>query len=377
MNFQRLRAITRKEFLHVIRDPGSLIMAIILPVFLLVLFGWALALDVDRVPLVVMDRDNTPTSRDFVARFTGSRFFALAGNVSEYSEIESALDRRNAMAALVLPETFTDDVKAGRQSHVQFLLDGSDANTATIALGYARSIAMSFNQEIMIQRIRRAGQTAAAWPLDVRARVWFNNTLESKNYIIPGLLAVIMSMIAALLTSLTIAREWERGTMEQLLSTPVRPVELILGKLAPYFAIGFADLVLSILMARYAFNVPLRGDLLVLFFAACMFLLGALAQGMIISIITKNQLAAAQVALLSTFLPALLLSGFAFAIDNMPPFMRLVTYLIPARYFVTILKGIYLKGAGVEILASELLILSIFAPLMFLLAVKKFKKKLQ
>ncbi len=376
MKLGRVWAIARKEFLHVYRDPRSLIMALAIPVLLLVLFGYALTLDVDQVPLAVWDQSGTADSRQFVAQFSGSRYFQLTDPVSSYKELTYMLDSGKALTALTLPRTFADDLNAGRQVKVQFIVDGSDSNTATIALGYAQAITNIYSNGILVDRIERAGGRPPRFPLDVRARVWFNPELESKNFIIPGLIAVILSVIASLLTALTIAREWERGTMEQLISTPVRPVELVVGKLLPYIAIGFADLIIAVVMGQYLFHVPLRGSLVLLFATAGLFLLGALAQGLTISIVAKNQLLAGQIALLSTFLPAFLLSGFAFAISNMPLALQLVTYIVPARYFVTLLKGIYLKGVGLEVMGAEVAILAVFAPLMLLIAIRKFKKKL-
>jgi ABC-2 type transport system permease protein len=212
--------------------------------------------------------------------------------------------------------------------------------------------------------------------LDLRPRVWFNADLESRNYIVPGLIAVIMMVIAALLTSLTVAREWERGTMEQLISTPVKGSELVLGKLAPYFVIGLLDMCLAVLMGRFLFHVPLRGSLLLLFGMASLYLVGVLALGLLISILTRSQLLASQFAMVLTFLPAFLLSGFIFAIPNMPRAVQIITYVVPARYFVEILKGIYLKGVGLRVLAMPAALLALFAVAMVSLAVLKFKKKL-
>jgi ABC-2 type transport system permease protein len=225
------------------------------------------------------------------------------------------------------------------------------------------------------QNQRRAGGELTI-PVDVRPRVWFNEELESRNYIIPGLIAVIMMVIAALLTSLTVAGEWERGTMEQLISTPVKPPELILGKLVPYFVIGICDVVVAVLMGEYVFHVPLRGNVALLFGTSALFLVGALAMGILISILTKSQLLSSQVAVVATFLPAFLLSGFIFTIANMPRAIRMVTYLVPARYFVAILKGIYLKGVGLEILGGQVALLAVYAVVMMLLANWRFKKKL-
>ncbi len=372
----RFWAIAHKEFIHIFRDLRSLGMAIAIPMLLLVLFGYALTLDVDEVPMVVWDQNESHASREFISRFGGSAYFSIRGYVRNYREVERAVDSGRALAALVIPRDFAERVESGRRAPVQLLLDGSDANTATIAKGYADVVAQTYSQEVTIREIQRLGLPESRMPLDVRPRVWFNADMESKNYIIPGLIAVIMMVIAALLTSLTIAREWERGTMEQLISTPLKGHELILGKLFPYFVIGMFDVLLAVLTGEFLFRVPLRGSVALLFGMAAVFLAGVLSVGMLISIVSKSQLLASQIAMMVTFLPAFLLSGFMYAIRDMPKPIQLITYLIPARYFVALLKGIYLKGVGLEILAVEAGLLAIFSILMMFLANLMFKKKL-
>ena len=376
MNTLRIRAISRKEFIHIIRDPRSLGMSIAIPMLLLLLFGYALTLDVDNVPMVVWDQEGSQVSREFVSRFTGSPYFSLQEYVTNYRDLERAVDSGKALVALVIPTGFAGKINSGREAPVQLIVDGSDSNTATIAMGYADVLAMAYSQDVALDEIRRMGGTELVLPLDVRPRVWFNPDLESKNYIIPGLIAVIMMVIAALLTSLTVAREWERGTMEQLISTPVKGHELILGKLLPYFAIGMLDVLLAVLMGEFLFQVPLRGNIALLFAMAAIFLVGALSLGMLISVVTKSQLLASQLAMVMTFLPAFLLSGFMYAISNMPKAIQLITYLIPARYFVALLKGIYLKGIGLQVLFIEAGLLTVFGVMMIVLANVKFKKKL-
>lgn len=372
----RTYAVARKEMLHVLRDPRSLGMAIAIPMLLLVLFGYALTLDVDNVPLVVWDQDSSQVSREFLSRFLGSRYFSLRGYVQDYRQIERAIDSGDALVGLVIPTGFAGQIESARQASVQMIVDGSDSTTATIAMGYADVVIQNYSQDIALRQVQRVGGQSLNLPLDIRPRVWFNADMESKNYIIPGLIAVIMMVIAALLTSLTVAREWERGTMEQLISTPVKGWELILGKLLPYFVIGMLDVSLVVLMGEFLFQVPLRGSAALLFAVAAVFLAGALSLGMVISIVTKSQLLASQLAMVLTFLPSFLLSGFMYAISNMPKPIQVVTYLIPARYFVALLKGIYLKGVGLEILALEAGLLVAFGGAMVLLAIVKFKKKL-
>lgn len=377
MKPQRVAAVARKEFIHVFRDPRSLGMGIAIPMLLLFLFGYALTLDVDRVPLMVWDQSGTVESRDFVSRFGGSRYFTLTGYADTYRKIERAIDRRDILMALVIPADFARKVRTGAAAPVQLILDGSDSNTATIALGYAEAVTQAWSRQVTLEQARRLGAVSTAGSVDVRPRVWFNNDMVSRNYIFPGLIAVIMMVIAALLTSLTVAREWETGTMEQLISTPLRGSELITGKLIPYFAIGILDLALSVLVGKFVFDIPLRGSIGLLFGLSLIFLLCALSFGLLISIITKNQRLASQIAMVTTMLPAFLLSGFIFPIENMPPPIQAVTHIITARYFVTILRGIYLKGVGLGVLAPEVAFLAVFGVAVLALAVRKFRKKVE
>jgi ABC-2 type transport system permease protein len=376
MSPRRVWAVARKEFLHVIRDFRSLLMAIATPAFLLTLFGYALTLDVDHVPMAIWDQSGTERSRDFISRFGGSRYFSIVDHVDNYDALVRAIDRGQVMMGLVVPRDFAQRLGAGRDVAVQLIVDGSDSNTATIAIGYADVIAQIYAADLMLEQSQHRHGARLTIPLDVRPRVWFNEELESRNYIIPGLIAVIMMVIAAMLTSLTVAGEWERGTMEQLISTPVKGPELILGKLLPYFAIGLCDVAVAVLMGEYVFHVPLRGNVALLFGTSVIFLTGALAMGILISIVTKSQLLSSQVAVVATFLPAFLLSGFIFTIANMPRAIQMVTYLVPARYFIAVLKGIYLKGVGLEILAGQVVLLIMYAIIMVLLANLKFRKKL-
>jgi ABC-2 type transport system permease protein len=377
MKLRRLRAVAQKEFLHVLRDPWSLGMGLAIPILMLLLFGYALTLDVDHVPLIVWDQSRTPGSRDLISRFTGSRYFDVKGNAQDYHDVEAAIDTQEVIGALVIPVNFTQGINPAHAAPVQFIVDGSDANTATIALGYAQALVLGYSQDIRLQQVQRLlGQTLPA-PVDFRPRVWFNTDLVSKDFIVPGLIAVIMMVIAALLTSLTMAREWERGTMEQLISTPVKGPELVFGKLCPYFAIALVDVLIAVLLGRFLLDVPMRGSIPFLFLTVIVFLMGTLPVGMLFGILTRNQLLATQLAMLVTFLPSFLLSGFAYAIPNMPYPVQVISYFIPARYFITILRGIYLKKIGPEILWSQVAFLLIFGALMLVLTLRTFRKKLE
>ncbi|MCJ7640734.1 MAG: ABC transporter permease [Desulfobacterales bacterium] len=354
-------------------------MGIAIPLMLLILFGYALSLDVDQVKTVVLDRDRTQLSSDFVDRFRSSRYFKIEAQVTSYEVLQRMIDEGKARMGLVIPDDFSKRINTGEGIPVQVILDGSDSNTATIIRGYVSGLAQLYSLELSQKppyaQSRQPIQRAIP-AIDLQTRVWFNTDLESKNYIIPGLIAVIMMVIAALLTSLTVAREWERGTMEQLISTPVKKMEMIIGKLSPYFLIGLLDVALAVMMGQFVFHVPLRGNLLLIFGSSSVFLLGALGQGFLISVVTRSQLLASQVALITTFLPSFLLSGFVYAIPNMPTAIQMVTHLITARYFIVILKGIYMKGIGVKILWAEGIFLVIFAVLITLLSNARFKKKL-
>ncbi|MDD5084422.1 MAG: ABC transporter permease [Candidatus Omnitrophica bacterium] len=375
MNLRRTSAVIRKEFIQIIRDPRSLGLAIAMPILLVVLFGYALSLDIDNVPMAVWDQDNSQISLDFVLNFKNSKYFKVIGCYDNYRVLEDMIDKRKILMALILDKDFSRNIRSNKTAKVQLILDGSDSNTATIALGYVNSVVSTYNANFLKNFLQRYNITNSN-PIDFRPRVWFNPDFQSKLFIVPGLIAVIIMIIAALLTSLTVAREWERGTMEQLISTPVRPAELILGKFAPYFVIGFIDLLISILLGRFVFGVPMRGNLLLLFMLSSFFLTGALSLGIYVSVVAKNQLLASQMAMLTSFLPTILLSGFTYEIFNMPRPIQLITYLVPARYFIVILRGIYLKAVGLDILWVETVPLILFAFIAVSLAVRKFKKKI-
>ena len=376
MKLLRVRAIAKKESIHIFRDPRSLAMAIAIPMLLLLLFGYALSLDVDNVPTVVWDQDHSQASREFISRLGGSRYFSLLDSVNSYPEIEHAIDTGHALLAVIIPRGFAGRIESNRSAPVQAIVDGSDPNTATIAIGYLDVVTFIYSQGTALHAISRTHGRRVKLPVDLRARAWFNADLRSQNYIIPGLIAVIMMVIAALLTSLTVAREWEQGTMEQLIATPVKSNELILGKLLPYFGIGLLDVLLAVVMGEFLFDVPLRGSIALLFVMAAIFLAGALSLGMLISILTRNQLLASQLAMVLTFLPSFLLSGFMYAIANMPLPVQAISHLVPASYFVTMLKGIYLKGVGLEVLALEAGLLAVFGVGLVLIANKRFQKRL-
>ena len=369
MNLIRIRAMARKESLQVLRDPLSLVMAFLVPLFLLLIFGYAITFDIREIDMVVVDQDRSSHSRDLARAFEASGYFTVNAVLDRTAAIDEELDAGRARVAVMVPPDFSRTVLARRPAQLGVVIDGSDANTATIAQAYLAGIVRQYSL-----RLAPGGVES---PIDVRTRIWYNPELKSRNFIIPGLIAVIMSVIVALLTSLTVSREWERGTMEQLIATPVSRSELIIGKLAPYFAIGFIDMVLCIVMGTQLFQVPFRGNVFVLLVLASIFLAGGLCMGMVLSIVSRNQLLSSQMALLSTFLPSFLLSGFIFAISNMPAPLQAVTYAVPSRYFVKVLKGVFLKGTPLSMLLLETALLGLFCGIMFLLATRAFKKRIE
>ncbi len=375
MNFRRTRAMARKELLHIIRDRRSLFAALAQPLVVLLLFGWALSLDVDHIGTVVYDADRSPQSEALVQQFRGSRYFQIIDEVDSYKPIERAMDQRRGLVGLVIPTDYSRDLLEGKEAEVQILLDGTDSNTASIALGYAEGLIQSYASQARDSAQSQDTGSVMQLPVDARIRVWYNTDLVSRNFIVPGLIGVITMIIAALLTSLTIAKEWENGTMEQLLSTPVRPAEMALGKLAAYFVLGFTDMLIALFVGIVIFDVPLKGSPFLLLFSACVFLFGALAWGIFISAMFRNQLTAYQMGTFTSFLPAYLLSGFIYSISSMPVIIQAVALVVPARYFIDIAKGVFLKGIGLRLLWFDLLLLVIYGAMVFYMATRKLRQK--
>jgi ABC-2 type transport system permease protein len=372
VSWRRLSAVARKEVLQIARDPWSLGMAFAIPMTLLALFGWVLSLDVEHLTTIVHDQDRTQMSRELVARFSRSGYFDVVAVANRPADVERALDRGAAQVALVVPVDFARDLERGQTVDLQVLVDGSDSNVATIALSYVEAIVGRYSEQVAVE----LGVRRRAPALEGRLRVWYNPDLESRNFIVPGLIAVIMMVIAAMLTSLTVAREWERGTMEQLIATPVRVPELVFGKLLPYLGIAILDVALCTLVGVLAFRVPFRGSIAVLILTSTAFLVGVLSLGLVISVRARTQLLASQIAILVTFLPSLMLSGFGAPIENMPEWLQAISRAVPARYYVTALKGLFLKGVDATALAGEQVFLAAFAVAMVLLAVRSFRKRL-
>lgn len=376
MNVRRTRAVAQKEFLHIVRDVRSLVLALAMPMMMLLLFGYALSLDVDSISTIIWDQDKTPQSRELVEKFRATRFFTVLGETENYSAIEDEINRGQISFAIIVPLDYSKDLLSGREARVQVIFDGSDSNTASIAVGYSDAVLQAYSTELRNLSVERKAGRELPIPVEPRLRVWYNSELKSKNYIVPGLIAVILMIISALLTSLTIAREWEMGTMEQILSTPLRASELVLGKMLAFFALGLLDAITAVAIGILIFDVPFRGSLPLLFVTTCIFLFGSLCWGIFLSALARSQLLAFQMGVISSFLPAFLLSGFIFSIENMPWVVQVVTHIVPARYFVTILKGIFLKGVGVSVLWLEIVFLLLYCLFVFVAATRKVGSRL-
>jgi ABC-2 type transport system permease protein len=369
LSVSRLLAVARKEWIQLKRDTRSMVLAFALPPFMLLFFGYAISWDVRDIPLAVLDEDGTAASRALVESFEASGYFSVARRYTEPRGVQAPLVSGEVTGVLTIPSGFARDLAARRPATVQLLVDGADANTATIALSYADAIVGGYSRDAIMEGRR------VQMPAQAEVRIWYNPTLESKHMIVPGLIAVIMSIIAAMLTALTIAREWERGTMEQLAATPVHRLEIVFGKLLPYLGIGMFDVAAITVAGMIIFGVPLHGSVLLLAAMTMLFLLGALGLGMFISAVLRSQVLATQVAMVVTYLPALLLSGFLFDIASMPAVLRAVTYIVPAKYYITVTRGIFLKGIGLDALWVQGLSMVVFATVGIGLATIAFRKQ--
>jgi ABC-2 type transport system permease protein len=370
LSAKRLWAMARKEWLHIRRDTRSLVMAFVVPAVMVVMFGYIITFDVKDIGMAVLDRDHTVQSRDLVDAFRASGYFVVTRQLSDDRQISPLLERADVRLVLVIPPDFSSNLASRHPAPVQALVDGGDANTASIAINYAQAIVASFSVDAVLK-----GQPLPI-PLQAQSRVWYNEDLKSSNMIVPGLMVTVMMILSALLTSLTIAREWERGTMEQLAATPVHRLEVILGKLVPYLGIGIVDIVLVAVAGGVVFAVPFRGNPFFLMAAAFLFLVGAQGMGIFISATSRSQFLATQLAMLATFLPATLLSGLMFDLDSMPKVLQLISLAVPARYFITVVRGVFLKGVGPSVLWAQGLGMIVFALVGLGLAVRAFRKEI-
>ena len=377
MNITRLGAMARKELVQVLRDPRSLMIALLMPFVQMLLLGYGVSLDIKHVPLCTWDREGSQRSEALLKGFTATEYFQIVKVVGDYPTLTHAIDNGDCRIAIVVPPDFSLRLNDSGMSSVQAIVDATDDNTASVAAGYAQAVVATYSAQVQLDASSTQGMPAVITPLVVQSRVWFNEDLDSKDFIIPGLVAMILALVGAQLTSLTVSREWERGTMELLISTPVTPMEVMLGKLLPYFGIGLLDAALCIALALFWFQVPFRGTFFTLFATTALFLVVVLGIGYLISVSVRSQLGASQIALLLTMLPTTLLSGYTFPIDQMPKPIQAVTYLVHARYYVTILKGVFLKGLGITQLAAPILALALYAAVIAFFAARAFHKTLE
>jgi ABC-2 type transport system permease protein len=376
---RRIVPIMRKEAVHIWRDPRSLYMALGLPMVLLILFGYAITMDVRHVEVGIIDQDGTALSRDFISRLRASDYFSLLYLSSNGTETERLLNEGFVKVFIVIPPDFSRDLAKGKDTDLQLLVDGSNNNRALVSLGYVSRIIQIFAADVLAEKMRRQGGLyGGGLPMiDPRIRVWYNPELRSANFIVPGLIAVVMTVMTTMLTSLTVAREWENGTMEQLIAGPARSHEIVIGKMLPYFLLGLAQVALVVLAGTLIFKVPLKGNLFVLFVVSAIFLFCGLGIGLLLSIVTRSQQLAYMFSILTTLLPSYLLSGFIFPIKSMPKLIQWISALVPARYFLTTLRGIFLKGYGFGSIWLEISALSLLSLIIFLACIKRMKLSLE
>ena len=368
-----------KEVIHILRDPRSLYLALGVPILLLILFGYAVTFNITHIPIGIIDQDNTVLSRNLISSIQSNEYFDLTHFSNTYSGIENLLDEGTAKIVVAIPIDFSKDLSGGKDVPIQLIIDGSDNNTAQIALGYISKIVQTFSSHLVLQTLNSRGAVffEKIPPVELKTRAWFNPALSSTLFIVPGLIAVVMMILASMLTSLTIAREWEIGTMEQLIVTPVKPYEIILGKLTPYFFLGLIQMALVVLTGVLLFKMQLKGDIFLLIVASCIFLICAMGLGLLISTVTKSQQLAFMLSILTSMLPSFLLSGFVFPVSNMPKVIQFISHIVPAKYFLIILRGIFLKGNTFAHHFSDLLPLVIIGMVVLLVCSLRLKLSLE
>ncbi|MBN2356815.1 ABC transporter permease [candidate division KSB1 bacterium] len=365
----RFIAIMQKEFIHIWRDPRSLTIIILLPLVMIFLYGYAITFDIKEIKIGILDQDRSPTSREMVRQLTKSGYFVVTADLHDRSEIEPAFLGRKIVAAVIIPDNFSRDLNTSFRIPVQLLVDGSNSNLATVTINYIKTFFLTYSLQINARLLNA--------PIDMQPRVWYNPDLKSANFIAPGLVAVIMMLICALLTSATIARERETGTMEQILVSPIRSAEIIVGKTFPYIFLAIIDAIAIVVFAWVVFKVPFRGHPLLFLFFAVVYVYTCLSLGIFISARVKTQQVALMAAQLVTTLPSLLLSGFIFPIVSMPKVLQLISYIVPAKYFLVIIRSVMLKGVGMAALWQPTLFLLVFGTLLLFISVKRFKTNLE
>lgn len=373
-----LLSIIKKEFAQFRRDPKMFGITLIAPILQLIILGYAVNLDVDSVRTAVLDQDNSVTSRRLINDFRGCANFNLEHNVSKSSEIVELIDKGEILLAIVIPRGFESSVESHRTASLQILLNGSDGNTASIAAGYASGIIAGFSKEVVLQFFDKSGMKVKPFgSISAVPRIWYNPFVKTRYFMVPAIVGLILSIITLLLTSLAIVKEKEIGTLEQLIVTPIKPYQLVLGKLIPFAILGFVAVTLVLTGMRFIFDIPIRGSVSFLFFSSFLYILSTLGLGLFISTISKTQQQAMMIAIFAVLLPMVYLSGFAFPLENMPDTIQSLSVIIPLKYFLTIIRGVILKGLGFAELWQEALILLVMGVFILLLSSLRFKKRLE
>jgi ABC-2 type transport system permease protein len=372
---KNITAIARKEFYHLLRDFRSLYLAFAIPLLLILLFGYALSLDVNNIETIVVDQEKTDLSCDFIRHLEASPYFQIVEMADKVDALSDALDHGRARLGLVIPVGWTRDIRADRETTMQIILDGSDPNFAGISGSYISGFIARYNNNLLADFLNRHGMRKINPPVNPQIRVWFNEEMESRNFIIPGIIAIIIIIVAALLTSLVIAREYENGTMESIRSLPIGAGEFLIGKALPYFLIALTDVLVAVLMGQVLFGIVMKASFYLMILSSSLYIIVALTLGLLISSVTKSQMTANQMAILITYLPSILLSNFVFPVTNMPVILQAVTRIVPATYFIDILSGIYLKNLGFTHLWPDLLVLLAMSSILALLNYLVLKKE--
>lgn len=376
MNLNRMLAMASKEIIQIKRDARSIAIVVAMPLVMMLAFGYGVSFDTKHIPVYIYDMEGSQQSQDFLKRFQSSQYFRVVRTVNNYKELVQAIDGGKCQIGIVVPADFSSKLKSGETVSIQALADGTDSNSANLGMGYSQAVVQSYQQQVQLQWQQRQGRGKGQPVVSVDSRTWFNESLESMATIVPGVVALVMAVVGTFLTSMTIAREWERGTMEQLISTPVSSMEIMLGKLTPYLVVGLFDTCVCAAMGVWWFGVAFRGYVWVFMLSSILFLTVVLSMGYFISVIAKTQLAASQISLIVTFLPAFLLSGFMYPIDQMPAAIQVITHIIPARYYMAILRNVFLKGTSIMSMWQDFLGLGLFALILAFVATQAFKKRL-
>ena len=369
--------IIRKEFLQLRQDKKMFGISFIAPVLQLIILGYAATFDVSNIPTVVCDFDNSPSSRELLRSFTSTGYFTIVGYFDKTSDIDNQLDDGHASIAIIIPRGFEKKIGAGQSAPLQIIADGTETSTAGIGLSYASIIVSQFSQNILLESLIKRGSVTMPARVSAEFRVWYNPELKSRNFMVPGVLGLLLMVMTMLLTSLAIVKEKELGTLEQLVVTPIKPYQLIIGKLAPFFIIGVIDVILVVFFASLVFSLPVKGGALLLLFLSLIFLMTTLGLGLFISTISRTQQQAMMTAIFFFMLPMMFFGGFVFPIENMPTIIQYVSYVIPLRYYFIIVRGLFLKGVGLDILWPQALALFIFGSVILSMSVLRFQKRLE